>query len=385
MRGGEAVSVRVLILEDSPDDAELLLIHLRKAGYRPDWRRADSPGALRSALAESTWDLVLADYSMPQFTAPDALAIIKEHGLDVPFIIVSGSVGEPAAVEAMKAGAHDFFLKDNLARLAVAVERERGEARVRKEHRETIAELHQSEERLRDAVRARDEFLSIASHELKTPLTSLSFQVETARQLLDAPTITAASASKLTAKLAGVSRQVTRLTTLINNLLDVTRIASGRMALSPETSDLRGAVETVLAGARELLARSGSKLEVRGGSPVIGEWDPLKLESMIFNLVSNAIKYGDSKAIEIDVGVRDDQACLIVTDHGVGIPVDEQERIFRRFERAVPEQHFGGFGLGLWVAREIIEAHGGTIAVASSPGKGSTFTVLLPLSRPGRS
>jgi signal transduction histidine kinase len=130
-----------------------------------------------------------------------------------------------------------------------------------------------------------------------------------------------------------------------------------------------------------MLARSGSAVNVRGAGPVVGEWDRLSLESAIFNVVANAIKYGDGKPIEIDVEVQPDGARLVVADHGIGIPVDEQERIFHRFERAVPQQHFGGFGLGLWVARKIIEGHGGTIAVASTHGSGSTFTAMLPLAK----
>lgn len=253
--------LRVLILEDSRDDADLLLRHLRKAGYVLDWKRAETPETLRAALSGAEWDVVLADYSMPAFLAPDALAIIKEAQLDVPFIIVSGSIGEAAAVEAMKAGAHDFFLKDNLARLVSAIERERGEARVRQERRQALQELRESQDRLREAVRARDEFLSIASHELKTPLSSLTLQVERARELLG--NREASSVARAETKLEGVSRQVARLTTLINNLLDVTRINSGRMVLSPETFDLREALDAVLVGKRVLLARSGSILNLR--------------------------------------------------------------------------------------------------------------------------
>ncbi len=374
---GEAI--RILVLEDRADDAELLVAQLRKAGYRPDWHRVDCADDLRAALADGSWDVIIADYSMPQFTAPDALAIVKALDLDVPFIIVSGSVGEEAAVEAMRAGAHDFFLKGHLTRLAAAVQRERGEARLRKERREAISELEESRERLRDAVRARDEFLSIASHELKTPLTSMSLQVETAQLLLQNPEQLPQHAAKLQAKLGSVSLQVSRLTTLINNLLDVARITSGRMALSPEPTDLRESVGTAVTALGELCARSGSVLELKAAAPVVGDWDRLRIESVIFNLLSNAIKYGEGRPIGVQVDIDAGRARLIVADQGIGIPTEEQERIFRRFERAVPPQHFGGFGLGLWVVREVVDAHGGTIAVSSAPHAGSTCTVHLPL------
>jgi signal transduction histidine kinase len=244
--------------------------------------------------------------------------------------------------------------------------------------RQAESALRESEERLRDALRAGDEFLTIASHELRTPLTSLSLEVESAQRLIGRGP-GARSVEQLEAKLARVSFQVARLTALINNFLDVTQITSKRMVLLRERCDLRKAVDTVLAGARELLARSGSILNVRAGAPVFGDWDTLRLKRLIFSLVSNAIKYGEGRRIEIDIDVRADQARLAVIDHGVGIPVAEQERMLRRFERAVPRQHVSGLGLSLWVAREIVAAHGGTITVASEPGSGSTFTVLLPL------
>ncbi len=382
----EGSDLRALILEDSVDDAELLARHLSKAGYRLDWRRAETAAGLREALAEGPWDVVFSDYSMPGFDAPDALAIVKSEHLDAPFIIVSGSVGEGAAVEAMRAGAHDFFLKGNLTRLAAAVERERRDARVRQERRQAIEQLQESQERLREAVRARDEFLSIASHELKTPLTSLTLQVESARQQLakgdKSDDAVSAANDKLDTKLTAVLRQVSRLATLINNLLDVTRITSGHMVLARETFDLRDAVEAVIAGSQALLTRSGSVLRWNPEAPVRGSWDRIRIESMLSNLVSNAIKYGQGKPITLEVDVQDDRARLIIADAGIGIAAQEQERIFHRFERAVPQQHFGGLGLGLWVAREIIEAHHGTIAVVSAPDAGSTFTVLLPLSPP---
>ncbi len=211
-------------------------------------------------------------------------------------------------------------------------------------------------------------------------MTSLRLEVESAQRLLlrDVPAV---AVEKLQEKLVRVSLQVTSVTTLINNVLDVTQISTGRMVLLPETVDLRKAVESVLAGVRERLSCSGSIVDMYAYAPIVGKWDPLRLKSVIFSLLSNAIQYGEGEHIEIVIDVRGDQARLVVTDHGIGISVEEQERIFGRFERSGPQPHFGGFGTGLWIAREIIEAHGGTITVVSKLGSGSTFTVLLPLAR----
>jgi signal transduction histidine kinase len=377
--------LRALILEDSDDDVLLLVTHLRRSGFELTYRRADSAAGCERALAEEPWDIVFADYQMPQFTALDALKVLHRRRIDIPFIIVSGSIGESAAVEAMRAGAHDFFLKGNLTRLASAVERERNEAEVRRERREAIKELRESQERLRQAVRARDDFLAIASHELKTPLTSLSLQVES---ILQGPDDGARSIlEKQRAKLQSVAHQVTRLTALINNFLEVTKITSRGLHLSPTSFDLRELVDGVVAGLEDMRRRSGSRITVIAEQPAVGTWDRSAMESVLVNLLTNALKYGDGKPVEIELSTLQgtDELSIVISDHGIGIAPKEQERIFYRFERAVPKEHFGGIGLGLWVARQIVEAHRGTITVASRPRRGSIFTVVLPLRADTRS
>jgi signal transduction histidine kinase len=373
-------ALHVLIVEDSPTDARLVVRQLQRTGRPIEFERVDTAEAMRAALDRKVWDAVTSDWSMPKFTAPAALDILKEMRLDLPFIIVSGTIGEESAIDAMRAGAHDFVLKDKLGRLAPAIERELRECQERAARSRAENALRESEERLRDALRAGDEFVTTASHELKSPLASLNLELESAQRLLGRDAA-ALSVEKMEAKLARVSFQVTRLTALINDFLDVTQITSRRMVLLPETFDLRKAVDTVLAGVRQLLARSGSLIHMRADAPVIGEWDRLRIQSVIGSLVANAIKYGEGKPIDVEVDVQADQARFAIIDRGVGISVQEQEHILRRFEKPVLRQHLGDLGLGLWVAREIIVAHGGTIAVASKPGAGSMFTVLLPLTR----
>ena len=374
----EGVPLRVLVLEDSVDDCDLLVVHLRRANYDPHWRRVDNAQDLMAALDEE-WDVVLSDYSMPRFTALDGLALIKKRRLDVPFIVVSGTIGERAAVDAMKAGAHDIFLKDNVARLPAAIERERAEARIREEHRRAVQELRESQEQLRAAVRARDEFLSIASHELRTPLTSLTLQVAIGRKVLESAENAETRLEKITTKLDGVSRQISKLTMLINNLLEVARATSKRMRLSLESFDLREALNAAVAEMQDSIRRSRTPFTVRADTPLHGTWDRLRVESVIFNLIANAVKYGNGKPVTVELEADDGRARLVVKDQGIGIGQDERHRLFQKFERAVPDKHYGGFGLGLWLTREIVEAHGGTISVTSQTGEGSTFTVLLPL------
>jgi signal transduction histidine kinase len=325
---------------------------------------------MRAALDNEQWDAILCDYRLPGFGALAAVAIAQERGSDIPFIVVSGTVKEEAAVEALKAGAHDFIVKDRLARLVPAITRELKEAEIRCERRQALEDL-------KLAVKARDEFLSIASHELKTPLTALDLQICSALRLVQGRALDGVG-PKLTSKLHVATRQVERLTVLINNLLDVTRITSGQMRLVKRETDLAEIVRDVGSRSCEMLGGSESQVQIDAGHAVRGFWDPVLLETIVSNLVSNAVKFGGGKPVEVTVGADAQTATLTVRDHGIGIEPKNQERIFGRFERAVPDKHFGGFGVGLWIARRASEAHDGRIHVSSAPGAGSTFVVELP-------
>jgi phosphoserine phosphatase RsbU/P len=149
MAENEKPLLRVLVVEDSEFDGQIMISLIRKSGYDVSSQRVESPEAYRAALAQHTWDVILADYNLPAFSAPDALAILQETGLDVPFLIVSGGIGEAVAVAAMKAGAHDYLMKGNLSRLVPAVTRELREAAIRRERREAIQALAESERRYR--------------------------------------------------------------------------------------------------------------------------------------------------------------------------------------------------------------------------------------------
>jgi len=371
-------TLRVLQVEDSIDDAELVLLELERARYQLESRRVATPDEYLEALEADEWDVILSDFTMPYFSGKQALDLLKEQDLDIPFIIVSGSLGEDVAVEVMKAGAHDFFAKGNLTRLASAVEREVREAELRRgrlaEQRRAEAERERLLGELQAAVQARDMFLAIASHELKTPLTSLQLHVQGLRRN-DA--LAKMTPGRLEAKIDRIARQVTRLTTLVNGLFDVLRITQSRMTLACEEVDLAEVVRDVIAQTQDLLQIAESPIALRA-DPVVGFWDRARIETVVSNLLSNAAKFGAHKPIEVSVTAANGGARLVVADHGIGIAPEAQRRIFRKFERAVPVEHYGGFGLGLWIVRQIIEAHGGGIQIDSRLGEGSTFTVELP-------
>ncbi|MFP2930274.1 PAS domain S-box protein [Pyxidicoccus sp. 3LG] len=233
------------------------------------------------------------------------------------------------------------------------------------------------QERLRlaqaqEAIRLRDEFLSIASHELKTPLSAIQLQLQS---LLHG---SHALEPKLRKKAERAYKGGERLTELVETLLDVSRIATGRFVLSLRTFDLARSVEELVERFREQASAEGCELSLRLDESVTGEWDPLRVEQVVTNLLSNALKYAAGRPVELAVRTEGENAVLTVSDQGPGIPEPDRARIFDRFERAASMSHFGGMGLGLYVARQIVEAHGGSIAVEEVAPHGARFIVTLP-------
>ena len=240
-----------------------------------------------------------------------------------------------------------------------------------------IDDQKRAEDALRKAVILRDDFLSVASHELRTPLTSLKLEVANLSRIARREATDAAP--RLMAKVEKIDSQAARLHRLIDELLDVSRIAAGRLELHVELVDLAQIVNDVGVRFTDEAARVGSTLNVSAPSAVVGRWDKSRLDQVVTNLVSNAIKYGDCKPIDVSLEGRHDRAVVTIRDRGLGIAPHDHERIFGRFERAASSRHYGGIGLGLWIVKQIIDALGGTVSVESKPGTGSTFTVDLPL------
>jgi PAS domain S-box-containing protein len=238
------------------------------------------------------------------------------------------------------------------------------------ERKRAEAERARLLEELGQAVNARDALISIASHELRTPLTALQLQLQLlAKQHGDSRVLPA------------VVGQAARLGRLINNLLEVSRITAGTLRLEVTEVDLGRITTDVVAHYRAEL-RGATAIDLVIDGAVVWMWDPVRLEQVVNNLVSNAVKYGAGKPVEVRVARTDAVARIVVSDHGIGIAPDDQARIFERFERLVSERSVSGFGLGLWIVRQIVDAMHGQIRVTSAVGAGSEFTVELPL-RPG--
>ena len=238
------------------------------------------------------------------------------------------------------------------------------------------------EEAAQNAVRERDEFVLVASHELRTPIAALHLTLQgLQRRLRTQDKIV--SPEQMSSALESATRQVVRLAKLVEDVLDTSRIESGRIELNVEEVDLTAVVRRALEPLDTLLQSAGCRIELHADSAVIGTWDVLRMEQVVTNLVANAMKYGRGAPIQIEVGERGDVATLTVRDQGIGIPPEDLERVFGRFERAVSSQNYAGLGIGLFIARFVVEAHGGSIRAESLRGAGSTFSIELPRQPPG--
>ena len=246
-----------------------------------------------------------------------------------------------------------------------------------------MAEREAAEERIRSlyheaqgAVRLRDEFLLTASHELRTPVTSLRLTLQNLRRGERSGQPLGPEVMSRSVDIA--TRQGERLNRLVEDLLDVSRLETGLLPLELGDVDLGAVVRDVVERFGADLDRAGCEVAIRGDAVVTGRWDRSRIDQVVTNVLSNAIKFGAGKPIEILFDAQAGTARLTVRDQGIGIDDAQQARIFERFARAVSTHHYGGVGLGLYISRRIVEAHGGTIRVESQPGSGSSFTVELP-------
>jgi len=376
--------VRIVLLEDNPLDAELVLDALAGLQRPIHAERVDTRTAFVASLERGP-DLILADYSLPQFNGLEALEIARVTSSDVPFIFVSGALGEERAIDSLQRGATDYVLKHRLERLpaaaaralrAVAAERERRAAeRARvaseRERERLYAELENTNAQLVAANRAKDEFLALISHDLRTPMTAILGWLSLLENTDDAGDRQEAiemirSSARLQAK-------------LIDDLLDASRIATGKLRLVRSDVDVRRIVESAIAASRPSATEKGVRVQVEMDETASAYADANRLQQALLNLVSNAIKFtptGGSVRVAVMAHAR--SIVIRVTDSGVGIPAALLPNIFDRFAQRVAG-HEGGLGLGLAIVKHILELHGGSISASSDgEGKGATFEFELP-------
>lgn len=533
--------IKLLIIEDNDDDALLIIEQFKQSGYEVKHRRVWTENETKEALKTETWDAITCDHNMPGYNSENALKVLKLSGLDLPFVIVSGSIEVTKAIAIMKAGANDYIFKNSLERLVTVVEREIREAQSREIRRklelyqaflveagdilfssldyhitiqgilnllvprfadcciidlfedhisshtytshidkiienqilgleinqrfpmdliqshssklisqitESIKDLNdESSEHLsnllglgfnsaifvplnvrgmtigaitflhlksypsfdslaltlaegvaqrsavaidnaslyqnsREAIQLRDDFLMIASHELKTPITSLKLKLQTLLRMFQKINHEKLSDENIIASLNFINQQIEKIIKLIEQLLNTSKISKEKIKLNRETVNLSEIIYELKNLFAEELKISGSSLDIDVKNPIVGSWDPLRIKQALMNLLSNAIKYGLGKPIKLYALIKNNESEISIEDQGIGIDKKDQSRIFKRFERAVSSLSYGGLGLGLYVTQQIIEAHGGSIFIESELNKGSRFVVRLPLDAP---
>lgn len=234
---------------------------------------------------------------------------------------------------------------------------------------------------LEEALRSRDEFLAIASHDLKGPLAAMSLKLDVLLRAAE-KSGEALSPDFVVPKLSGLRKQVDDLVRLLEDLLDISRIASGKLTIRREEMDLAATTRGAMERLAEQAKRVGSALTFTSEGPVVGCWDPLRVDQVVTNLLTNALRYGAGRPIHVGLTATAASARLSVRDQGVGISPENLQRIFQRFERVESGRGAKSYGLGLWIVQRIVQAMGGTISVVSELGKGSTFTVDLPRNAP---
>jgi signal transduction histidine kinase len=240
-----------------------------------------------------------------------------------------------------------------------------------------VRSLNLSMKDVQKAVAIRDEFLSIASHELKTPITSLKMQMQFARLMVN-PNKSPLDLQKLGSVLDMSNVQIDRLTKLVDDFLDVTRIESGKLTFDFVQTDLSKMTQEVLNRFHDALEAAHCSVKTHFPPTLLVKCDPFRIEQVFVNLLSNAMKYSPGKLIEVSLGHDAQFAVLSVKDHGAGIPLEKQKLIFDRFERVFPDQNVTGLGLGLYISKQIVDGHHGELSILSSPGQGATFQVKLP-------
>jgi len=251
--------------------------------------------------------------------------------------------------------------------------------RSRQEQEVLLGQLQVARGELERAVRMRDDFMSIVSHEVRTPLNGLILETQLRKMHLARDNAAAFTLDKMQAMVERDERQIQSLIRLIEDMLDVSRIRTGKLSIRPAPVDLTQVVARLLENFAAQISAAQSSVNFTAGQPVVGQWDEFRIEQVISNLLTNALRYGAKKPIDVAVYSENDQAVVDGRDQGIGISAENQQRVFQQFERVSASHVTAGLGLGLFISEQIVTAHSGTSRVQSTLGEGALFRVCLPL------
>ena len=390
------VPSKLLIVDDLPENL-LALEALIRAADRIVYRAGSADAAL-ALLLEHEFALAIVDVQMPGMNGFELAELMRgtERTRHIPIIFVSAAGRESNyAFRGYESGAVDFLHKplDPHAvvskvnvfvdlyqhRKALRHEMESLAAAHRKQE-ELVQQLQQTQHELEHAVRMRDDFMSMVSHELRTPLNTLYLETQLRQLHLSKGNLANFAADRLPAMIERDQRQIRNMVRLIDDMLDVTRMRRGALSIQPQPVDLAALARAVVENLRQQAEAAGSVITLDAPAGLHGVWDEFRIEQVLTNLLTNALRYGGGKPVEMVVQPVGDMARVSVRDQGIGIAPEDHERIFEQFERTEgSRQHAAGLGLGLYITRKIVDLHAGRIGVESAPGQGSTFVVDLPL------
>lgn len=389
------IITKLLIVDDIPENLLALDALIRGEG-RQIFHASSGEQAL-GLLLQHEFALAIIDVQMPDMNGFELAELMRgtEKTKNIPIFFVSAAGRElNYAFKGYESGAVDFLQKPLdvqavTSKVAVFADLDRQRQAIniqvkaleqsRREQETLLSELRSTQEELKLAVRMRDDFMSIVSHELRTPLNGLILDNQLRKMHLENGNMQAFSADRLQLMNARDERQITSLIRLIEDILDVSRIRTGKLSIRRAEVDLSDLVEQVLDRYSAQLSESGCTLSSDIARGVVGTWDAFRIEQVIINLLTNAMRYGAKKPIAVRVFADDQFAYLQVQDHGIGISEQDQQRIFEQFERVNANKSAQGLGLGLFITEQIVTAHQGQISVTSSQGEGATFAVTLPL------
>jgi signal transduction histidine kinase len=376
--------LRVLFVEDEENDMDLVIREIRRSGYEPATRRVETASDMRAALDNEVWDVVISDYSMPAFSGPKAFALLRQLNLDLPFIIVSGTVGEDVAVDAMRAGVHDFLLKGQLHRLVAAIEREMREAAMRAERRKIQEQLVIS-----DRMASVGTLAAGVAHEINNPLSVVAANLQIIRQDLETAAVRDpgspgdrdgwARLENVVRSLREVMDDAQEATERVRVIVHDLRVLSHPDGERRAAVDVHAVLDSSIRMARNELRNRARVIRNFGNVPKV-DANESRLGQVFLNLVVNAAHampegQTERNTLTISTSYSEGVVAIDIADTGSGIPSDVLPRIFDVFFTTKPVGV--GTGLGLAICHRILTAMNGRIEVKTRVGEGTTFRVTL--------
>jgi signal transduction histidine kinase len=390
-------SAKLLIVDDLPENL-LALDALIRGDNRSVFQASRGEDAL-NLLLEHEFALAILDVQMPGMNGFELAELMRstEKTRHIPIVFVTAA-GEESnyAFKGYESGAVDFLYKPldieavkSKVNVFVELYLQRQETRrqvqalekSRQEQELLVQQLQLTQGELQSAVRMRDDFMSMVAHELRTPLNTLFLEAQLRKMQLDRGNTELFNAGYLQTMIARDKLQIQNMVRLIDDMLDVTRLRNNRLSIRPSQVDLAALLERVVGNLSNQAAAAGSSISLHAEQPVVGQWDEFRIEQVVINLLTNALRYGEGKPVKVRMTALPQGVRIDVQDQGCGISEADQKRIFGQFERAVGRESdkTGGLGLGLYITHHLVQAHGGSISVESQPGQGSVFAVQLPL------